>query len=142
MIYSKIVDQDTFPLFLILPGGYLTGLNISTLTKVIQKCVHNFVLRIAVYYWNWQSLCILKPFNIIDGYFPSFMCNLLESSIIPTFICKSHVCTMWLQIFKTFNSIFWKLSNQSSAVYITICMQKVYDDLFFIIFNIIPSYFR
>ena len=49
----------------------------STLMKIFQKCVHKFVFRIAVYCWNWKSMCILKPLNVIDCRFPSFMCNLL-----------------------------------------------------------------
>ena len=114
----------------------------STLMKVFKKCVHKLVFRIAVSYWDWQSLCTLKPFNIIDCRLPSFMCNLLESPIIPTFISKRHVCTMWLQFFKTFDSIFWELRNQSSDVYIDISMLKFSDSLFWIILNnIITSFF-
>ena len=138
---SNVFDQETFPLFSILPGGYLTGLSISTLMKVIHKCLHNLVLRIDVSYQNWQSLCILKYFNLIDSWFPSFMCNLLESSIISTFICKSHVCTIRLQFFNTYNSIFWELSNQSSTLYITIGMQKVSNGLFLIILYTPPPPF-
>ena len=108
---------------------------------IIQKCVHNLVLRIAVSYWYWQCLCIMKSFNIIDGWLTSFMCNLLESSIIPTFICNSHICTMWLQFFKTFNSIFWELINQSPDLHITISIQKVSNGLFCIILNIPPPPF-
>ena len=138
---SNIFDQDNFPLFSILPGGLIIELSISTLTRVIQKCVHNLVFRIAVSYWKWQSLCILKPLNVIDRLFPSFMCNLLESPIISTFICKGHIFPMWLQFFHTFHSIFWELSNQYSAMYITISMQKVYDGLFWIILNSLDMIF-
>ena len=44
--------------------------------KVIQKCVHNLALGIAVYYWNCHSLFIMKPFNVMDVWFPSeISCN-------------------------------------------------------------------
>ena len=69
-------------------------------------------------------------FNVINDRFSSFMCDLLKSPVISTIVSKSNVCTMWLKFLSALYSIFWELSNQSSAVYINICMQNIPDGLF------------
>ena len=137
--YGRTYDVRTYnhtfvPLFLV-------TWNHNLLARCWRGYQINLVLRIAISYWDWQCLCILKSFNVIDGWFPSFMCNLLGSSIIPTFICKSHICTMWLQFSHTFNSVFWELNNQYPAVHTTIDMQKVSNGLFCVIFYIFPLRF-
>ena len=78
-------------------------------------------------------MCILKPLDVIDCRLPSFTFNLLESLVISTFISKGHVCTMWLQFFNTFDSIFWELRNKYSAAYINISTQKSLSETFFML---------
>ena len=107
--------------------------------KYMENCNH--IVQIWILQMKVDMIELSSRLHIIDGWFPSFMCNLLESSIIPNFICKSHICTMWLQFFHTFYSIFWKLSNQYPAVHITIGMQKVSNGMFCTILNISPPIF-
>ena len=84
----------------------------------------------------------MKALDVVDFRLPSFMCDLLKDPALSTFISKSHVCTMLLQFLNAFYSISWEFRNQSSSVYINVCMQKVPDSLFCIIFNkSFPSYF-
>ena len=60
---------------------------------------------------------------------------LVEKSCHIYFFSKSHIWKMWLQFFNDLYSIFWEFRNQSSALYINVCMQKIPDGLFWIIFN-------
>ena len=79
---------------------------------------------------------------VVDCRFPYFMCHLLKGPVISTFTSKSHFGTIQLKYLNALHSVFWEFSNQSSAVYINVCMQKVSDNLFCMIFNnIITSYF-
>ena len=55
------------------------------------------------------------------------MCYLLENSIIPTFVSKGHVFTMWLKFLNAFHPILWELSNQTSAM--DIGMQNIPNEL-------------
>ena len=85
-------------------------------------------------------MCILKPLDVVDWRFISFMCDLLKSPVISTFVRKGYVCIMWLQFLNALYFTFWELSNQYSSLYINICMQKIPDGLFCVLFNLIPSY--
>ena len=103
--------------------------------------MHQLIFWIGISYRNWQIMCILESFNVINCRLPSFMCDLLKSPIISTFIRKNHICTMWLQFFNALYSIHWELINLSSDLYINICMQNIPYGFFCIILNITPSYF-
>ena len=39
-------------------------------------------------------MCIMESVNVINCRFPSLMCDLLKSTVISTFVRKSHVCTI------------------------------------------------
>ena len=118
-------------------ASYLSIIS-STLVKFIHKCVHQLIFWVGISYINWQSMCILESLNVFHFRFLSFICDLLKSPVISTFVSKSHVCKMRLQFFNALYSIHWELSNKSPAVYINICMQNIPYSLFCIIFNIIP----
>ena len=94
---------------------------------------------------NYLLLKLTKSVHFETSWCSSLLIPLLYvllagNSIMPTFVIKNHVGTMWLQFLNKFYSISWELSNWYSATHINIGMQNIPNDLSWKLFNNLPSY--
>ena len=113
---------------------------LSTLLEVLLESVNQLIFRETIFCWNFQSIRILKYFDIIDFWLLSFVYYLLKQSIIYFFVRKVHVCTFVLKSWNGLYLISWILIIYYMTFFVYVWMQEVPCGLCRIVCKIFPSW--
>ena len=110
-------QQNCFSSQFCLRAGYLSWI-LAPLLEMLQKCVHQLILRINVPHWNWQSRRMMKYLNIVDFLLLYFVNQFLKLSVISNFIRKCIEIWWWTLIHPLYNHLL-------TLIYVHPCMHAI-----------------